>query len=112
MKARRIAVAAFLAADGIASVAVVPVAWGGQGFTATTSAAVEGRAAATFPGASKSATTVPAAAVPQVIQPPAPAASTPTVKATPATPHSSKTPRPSRSAKPSASPSATKSTGN
>lgn len=107
MKTLRIAVALLFTAAGITPLVAVPLAWGGQGFTATTQVHIDGRTAETFPA--KATTTVPAA-VPQTIQPPAAATpeARPPVTEAPATSAS----RPSRSAKPSASPSASQSTGN
>lgn len=70
---RRVAVALLFTAAGITPMVALGSAWGGQGFTAQTAVTVDGRTAATFPGQAKEATTVPAAAVPQLA--PAPAAS-------------------------------------
>ncbi len=129
MNRRRIAVTLLFTAAGITSLAVVPLAWGGQGFTATTQATVTGRAASSFPVAATSvpATASSAATAPQIVQPPA--ASVPMeaapVGAEPAgeAAGKSKNPRPSRTRKPSTpadlpsdrpstAPSTSESTGN
>ncbi len=120
MSRRRIAVALLFTAAGITPLAAVPLAWGGQGFTASTTVSIDGRTADTFP-VTASATTAPVA-VPQVIQPPtvvAPVESAPVVESAPTAATSSKAPKPSRTTRtakpstpPAAQPSTSETTGN